>query len=154
MSIEIILIPLAIKAGAFILGASIVAARKSAAEDPDPENVICFETQFKDLTLLQRALQDFNYPCIVEGGQLETSYTHARLIFAPDEMGVFNAYLVGEGSINEVQVILADLHAQYKRLVQQQTYETLLSRAKEKNMLLEREEILEDNSVVLTFTIS
>ncbi len=147
MSIEIVLIPMALAAAA-----GWVAAKRPAPEDA--ANVVCFETQFKDVNLLQQALQDFQCPFVLEGEQVQSSHGRARLIFSPDEQGIFNAYLVGDAPVEEAQAFLADLHDQYKRLVQQQSYETLLRRANERGMVLEQEEILEDNSVVLTFTVS
>ncbi len=154
MSVEIILIPIALKVGTMALvgAAGLVAARRLASDDS--EQVICFETQFKDIALLQKALQDFDCPFVLDGEQVQSNHGQARLIFAPDEQGVFNAYLVGNASIEEAETFLYALHDQYKRLVQQQSYETLLRRANEQSMVLEREEVLEDNSVVLTFTVS
>lgn len=145
MSIEVVLIPIGLAAAGWI-------ARRLSAKDSD--SVICFETQFKNVNLLQKSLQDFGCSFALEGEQVQSSYGRANLIFKPDEQGVFNAYLIRDASVEDTQTFLVDLHDQYKRLVQQQSYETLLRRANEQGMVLEREEILEDNSVVLTFTVS
>lgn len=146
MSIEVILVPMALTAAAGWV------ARRNRAKRAHTS--ICFETQFKDSRLLQTALNDFGCASTVSGAQIQTTYNGTTLIFDPDEQGIFNAHSVGQVSVEEVQSFLGDLHDQYKRQVQQQSYETLLRRAHEQGMILENEEMTEDNSIVLTFTVS
>ena len=147
MSIEIILVTMALTAAAGWV------ARRNRAKRAEKAS-ICFETQFKDGNLILAALNDFGCTSTVSGAQIQTTYNEMTLIFDPDEQGIFNAYSVGKISEQDVQSFLYDLHAQYRRQVQQQSYETLLQRAEAQGMILENEELTEDNSIVLTFTVS
>jgi hypothetical protein len=145
MSLEVVLIPLAIAA------AGAIAARKHS---PSLSKSLCLETQVKDTALLERALRDYNCTTRLEANQLHARYGNTQMIFAPNQQGVFDAYIMGNVAIEEAQTFITDLHDQYKRLVQQQSYETLLQRAKARGLVLESEELQADNSVLLTFAVS
>lgn len=145
MSIEVILIPMALAAAAGW------AAKHMASQKPGSS--VCFETQFRDQTLLQKALRDFNCSPKAMGTQVRAVHGQTSFVFEPDEQGILQAHVEGNLPIEQTQTFLADLHDQYKRLVQQQSYETLIQRAEAKGMVLETEELAEDNSIVLTFTV-
>ncbi|MGK7873195.1 MAG: hypothetical protein AB4426_07750 [Xenococcaceae cyanobacterium] len=147
MSIEVILIPLALGAGSIALARRVAARGQVTA---NPENVLCFETQFKDLRLLQKSLQGLDHPCRLDGSQVQSSHGGDRLVFALNQQGTFDAYFVST-AVNEAKAFLSKLDNQYRRLVQQQSYETVVRRAEEQGMILEQEEVSEDGTVVLTF---
>jgi hypothetical protein len=51
------------------------------------------------------------------------------------------------------RAFLTELEDEYALLVQQRVYERLLSKAKERGLVVESEEVQEDNSVTITLRV-
>ncbi|HEY7033386.1 MAG TPA: hypothetical protein VH482_18745 [Thermomicrobiales bacterium] len=145
MSIELALIPIAIA-----IAGRVGSRKKRARELP---NSFCLETQFKDGAILQASLEDYGCRSIFTGSKVDSYIGGTQIIFEPSESGVFDAVFVGNIAIEHAQAFIADLHDEYTKRVQREVYQKLISRAKDRGLLLESEAVQDDNSIVLTFAI-
>ena len=83
----------------------------------------------------------------------QTNIGDIKIYFQQDESGVFEAVFdnkVEEGAALE---FIDNLHVEYKYLIQQDTYQKLIQRARKEGLELESEEIYQDRSILLTFLI-
>lgn len=111
-----------------------------------------FPTNFKDGKLLYKTLKDYGVnPQMSESGDLVCKVENAELVFhLPADNGVYNVEIKSYGSLNLVYPHLSNIDEEYKRNVQSNTYKNVVKKLKEKQVNIENEEILDDNSIVLT----
>ena len=149
MSIELALLPIAIAT----IGA--IANRKKSQRSTSALARTSFyrETRMTDPELLQIALQNCGCSSVVSGGAVDSVMQSARIIFEPVEGSAFNAVFTGDLSSEQADQFLADVFTEYTRQVQQQVYQKLKDRAAAKGMILETEQLLDDDSIVLTFHV-
>ena len=145
MSVSLALIPVAIA----VAGA--IATRKEAQRDP--QDSFRLETRMKDEGLLNAALESYGCRSVVTGGTVDSALGDTRMVFERDERGVFDALFVGDISAEHAGAFLTELNEEYTLLVQQRVYQNLLSRAEERGLVVESEEIQEDNSVMITLRV-
>lgn len=145
MSVSLVLIPVAIA----VAGA--ISTRKERSQEvPDSFRL---GTRMKDEGLLRTALENYGCRSVAMGQTIDSTINGARILFERNERGVFEAVFVGDIPSDHAQTFLADLDEEYTRMVQQQVYQNLLSRARERGLILESEEVQEDNSIVLTLQV-
>lgn len=145
MSVSLALIPVAIA----VAGA--IAAREERTQDS--HGSFRLETRMKDGELLTSALQRHGCKSVVVSETIDSALGHTRMVFKRDERGVFGAVFEGEISTEHARTFLAELDEEYTLLVQERVYRNLLSKAKERGILVESEEVQEDNSVVITLRV-
>jgi len=145
MSITLILIPVAIA----VAGA--ISTRKERSEGLP--NSFSLETRMKDEELLEAALRNYGCKSVTTGGTIDSTLNGTRILFERNEQGVFEAIFVGDISADHARTFVAELDEEYAQLVHQQVYENLLSRARQRGLVMESEEVQEDNSIVLTFRV-
>ncbi|MER3447928.1 MAG: hypothetical protein C4291_14355 [Candidatus Dadabacteria bacterium] len=145
MSIELALIPIAIA----IAGA--VGNRKRVVQDPP--NAFRMETRIKDARLLSRALETLGCQSVVLGEGIGSSYHQTQIVFEPTQSGAFDAIFIGDIGAEHAHAFLSDLHDEYARQVQEYVYTNLVTRARERGLVLENAEVQQDNSIVLTFSL-
>lgn len=114
-----------------------------------------FETAFMDAKILQKTLQehgctDFQFyennffTCTLEGMHLEFSKENENL---PYKM------LVKCNENELLQAFCDELSEEYTGNTQEETYNKIKDRLKEKNLEISQEELLEDDSIVLTINL-
>ncbi len=145
MSVSLALIPIAIA----VAGA--ISARKE--EQQDPPSSFRLETRMKDEDLLKAALENYGCKHVVTGETIDSTLGDTRILFERNGQGSFDALFVGQVSDQHANAFLTELDQEYTHLVQQQTYQNLLLRAKERGLVMESEQVQEDNSVVITFRV-
>ncbi|MCA2641632.1 MULTISPECIES: hypothetical protein [unclassified Microcystis] len=113
-----------------------------------------FPTSFRDENLLRKTLIKFGMvPKKTEKGELICNIGPASLRFFPSDDGSFFV----EVNARELKLIynsLSTIDEDYKHQIQKETLESLKQRAKERNLVIESEEMQEDNSILLTLTIN
>ena len=145
MSIELLLVPIAI--------AVVHSIGRSRREQLEPTGTFCIDTRFKDSLLLEAALSEIGCTSVTKASSVDTAIGGAQIGFERNEDGVFEAWFRGNIAIPRAQAFISAVDEAYVRLVQQQVYRRLLERAHERGLLLESEQVLDDNSVLLTFAI-
>ncbi|WP_424356364.1 hypothetical protein [Methanobacterium sp. MBAC-LM] len=160
MSVEIILIPIAIAAVTGAIKArneenqELTEAIKTRNEkNQESSGYFTLGTKIKDAKLLEETLKIYGCKDVSTGEDLETECDNARVIFEKDENGVFNAVFLGNISLEKAKEFISDINGEYTKLVQEQVYQKLLKNASERNLRLESEDVQEDNSIVLTFAL-
>ena len=170
-SIEVILIPWAIQALPGIIAgcavAGIVISKKMhlekesrnkkllvGSECSEEENF--FVTKMNNYNLLKNSLEKIEHKIIIcdTNDQIELITNDFSVIFRKNEnTDSFRANFYGKTENDDCEKFLNDLYEEYTRQVQQAVYLELIEKAKKKNIQLESEEILEDNSILLTLDV-
>lgn len=145
MSIELVLIPVGIAAVHSL----------SAFLDREKGNVKIAKTVMKREDLLQKAVEQ--YGCDVKQlneENFETEIGNVKIFFQKDENGVIEAVFDKNLNAEDVTEFIHNIETEYKYLIQQDTYEKLLEKAKDHGLVLELEERQEDRSILLTFNVT
>lgn len=145
MSVTLVLIPVAIA-----VAGAINTRKERLQELPDSFSL---ETRMKDEELLEAALSNYGCKSVVTGETIDSTLNGARILFERNEQDIFEAVFVGGISTDHARTFVAELDEEYAQLVQQQVYENLLSRARQRGLVMESEEVQEDNSIVVTFKV-
>lgn len=114
-----------------------------------------FPTNFRDRELLKQVLQENDiHPIEMENGQLTCDLGNARLQFyqsSPDSL--ITVELSGASNTQSIFRHLSLLDEDYKSYIQERAYHDVKEKAEEKGLTIEHEQILEDNSIVITLNI-
>ena len=112
-----------------------------------------FPTNFRDGELLFRTLKEFGANPVRQGETIQCKVEDTTLIFRQYRNAPFHVEIQNAPDLRKVFEYLSDVDEDYKRCLQSVVYEKLKRRAAEKNLTVESEEVLEDNSIVLTLGI-
>jgi hypothetical protein len=145
LSVTLALIPVAIA----VAGA--MTTRKDGGQDP--RSSFRFGTRMKDDGLLNAALKRYGCRSVVTDNTIDSTVGETRMVFERDESGVFESLFIGDIPVEHARAFLTELEDEYALLVQQRVYERLLSKAKERGLVVESEEVQEDNSVTITLRV-
>ena len=113
-----------------------------------------FPTNFRDGQLLVNTLRDYGLqPDVQAGGEVVCSVEQSTLRFRPAEEGPFSVQVENAPDLRQAFQLLSTLDEDYRRAVQAAAYEKLMGRVEEKKLVVESEEVLEDNSIVITLNV-
>lgn len=113
-----------------------------------------FPTNFRDEQLLVKTLRDYGLqPKVQQSGGVTCRAGQSTLQFRPAEQGPFSVEVENAPNTQQVFQLLSTLDEDYKRGVQAAAYENLMNRVEQKNLTVESEEVLEDNSIVITLNV-
>ena len=112
-----------------------------------------FPTNFRDGELLFKTLKEFGVNPVRQGDSFACKVEDSMLIFHQTQDAPFHVEIQNAPDLGRIFEYLSDLDDDYKRCLQSIVYEKLKERAAEKNLIIESEEVLEDNSIVLTLNI-
>lgn len=114
-----------------------------------------FPTNFRDYDLLKKVLQDNDMnPVELTSGQLTCDLGNAKLNFHQDlPDSVITVELSQTSEMQSTFRQLSLLDEDYKSYLQERAYQDVLVKAEEKGLTVEQEQILSDNSIVLTLNI-
>ncbi|UTR13186.1 hypothetical protein MM221_11015 [Salipaludibacillus sp. LMS25] len=147
MSLTLALIPIAVG-----LTSAISVALEQKVEEGDYYKI---STPIKDERLLKTALS--NYGCNIDNKneqELTTSLGNISMMFKQEENGQFSAAFHKDVLEKDAEDFIADLQQEYMQLVQEQTYEKILQRAKDEGLILEEDTVnTTTNNRVLTFQV-
>lgn len=142
MSLSVVLLP------ALISGVSIATA--------DAEmfgQYYKMKTSMKDENILQEALENRGSHVTLDEMQIEASIGDVDIVFQREEDDTISAFFNKEINQHESKEFLSYTEKEYKRIVQQKTYEKLLERAKHEGLVLQSDKVNEENTIVLTFGV-
>ena len=128
MSVEILLIPIAI--------AAVGAIKASNNENQEASDLISIKTKIKDAKLLEKSLKIYGCKNVSMGEILETEINQSRIIFEKDENNIFNAIFIGNISLEDANEFILGVNEEYTKLVQEQVYKKLLKNADNYNLRL------------------
>ncbi|MDL2214211.1 hypothetical protein LJB76_01465 [Clostridia bacterium OttesenSCG-928-O13] len=159
MSVSIVLFPIALALFASVGSAATVTsivvdqfkAKKNAARQDLPP----MPTTFTDATLLEKTLQEHG---LVASSVAENDLvfkTEAGLLHYHRQQAGENFYVTAEQleDVDGLMAELACLDEEYRQNVQSFTYHQLLDNLPQNNMTLQNEQILDDNSILLTIDV-
>ncbi|MCM3694291.1 hypothetical protein [Neobacillus niacini] len=120
--------------------------------EKEPAHV--FPTNFRDGNILTRTLKEFGVNTIQgNNGDISCTVQGTHLTFRQNGESPFSVEIKNAPSLQDIYMYISDVDDEYKRCVQALVYEKLKQRAAEKNLSVESEEVLEDNSIVITLNI-
>ncbi len=154
MSVTLSLTALAIVAGSTISSTALMTFLGSKSEIEEPIEAECLETMFVDCDLLAKTLNE--HGCcvtVVSENEIIVETSCGNLRYARNSAAeAFGLYI---NEVNDPQALIENLKAfefEYGKNVQAYTYDHILSNLSE-DMTFQEEEILEDDSLLLTITI-
>ncbi len=113
-----------------------------------------FPTNFNNEQLLVETLREHGLqPSVEPSGEVNCYIGQSTLRFRPAERGPFSVAIENAPNLQQIFHFLSMLDDEYKRGVQTEVYENLMSRIERKNLTVESEEVLEDNSIVITLNV-
>lgn len=122
---------------------------KQLASAPPPS----YPTNFRDGELLFRTLKEFGVNPLRQGGAIICKVEQSVLTFRQFDDHPFFVEIQNAPDLKKIYEYLSDVDEDYKRCVQDLVYQKLMQRAAEKQMTVESEQVLEDNSIVITLNV-
>jgi len=120
---------------------------------PKPEKET-FPTNFADKDLLIRTLREYGvHPRELSNGDIQCKVDDCILVFHKEGESSYEVEVKGAASLQGVYHSLAALDEDYRRIVQEYTYKNVVQKLQKSDMKIESEEILDDNSILLTINI-
>jgi hypothetical protein len=153
MSIEVLLIPLALAALAGGARMMQEAAPESVKTSSGLSSAIQARSVAKDRRMLEEALVRLGSSVTVDEETLAATLEGREILFAPDAEGVYWAKADAGAWREQFEHLLSSVDQEYGRQVQLDVYRKVIARAAERGLQLEMEQRDGDNSIVLTFVI-
>ena len=114
----------------------------------------CFDTPFTDREVLLKTLEEHGLNDIQDSnGTITGSIENYKLKF--EQKGQEQPYhlTIICPEDNDTEEKVADISSEYTLNVQEQSYLSIVENLKQNNMEIEEEEVLEDNTIVLTINL-
>ncbi|WP_338552776.1 hypothetical protein [Paenibacillus sp. KS-LC4] len=112
-----------------------------------------YPTNFRDGELLFRTLKEFGVNPLRQGDAIICKVEQSVLTFRQSADHPFYVEIQNAPDLKKIYEYLSDVDEDYKRCVQDMVYQKLMQRAAEKKMSVESEQVLEDNSIVITLNV-
>ena len=113
-----------------------------------------FPTNFRDPELLVKTLADYGLtPVLSQDGTIECQANGSQLIFRQEQDRPFSVEVRNAPDVRQVYQHLSEINDGYCQNVQTRTYQNLKSRIAQRGLVIEQEEVLDDNSIVITLNI-
>ena len=152
MSASAILVPLAISMIASAITPS--KAKKQLAAAQQQQTGICLETSFNDTDLLLKTLQEHGVPVVQEAeDRFVTQLDDATIVYR--RLSADGPFVMDIGDLGDIACLMDELDCienEYNGNVQTYTYERVMNNLPE-DMVVESEEVMEDNSIMITLTV-
>lgn len=134
-----------------------VELEQAVVQAPIPQQMVkqIFPTNFRDFDLLKKVLEDNEFnPVELKSGQLSCDIGNAKLNFNQDiPDSIITVELSKTMELQSVFRQLSLVDEDYKSYLQERAYQDVLTKAEERGLTVEQEQILPDNSIVLTLNI-
>lgn len=146
MSIEIVLLPLAIAA---------VSAWRAGKAEEDSANprIVTVETRMRDEGLLELALNDTGARVTTANKEITADWLGIRSVFRRAEDGVWRVALTGDVDEKRATEIALSVDRAYGLRVQQAVVARLRERAEVAGMRIESEHVEDDASILVTLNL-
>jgi hypothetical protein len=148
MSLEIILIPLAI--------ALITKAQSKTKEDyrSASSHQVAVETRMKNLELLQNAMRNIGCTTTMQESEISASLNSLNFTFKKNSQGIWAATFEAGTTFEDAEQIIGQIDKAYGIEVQTEVLRKIKERAPQSGMTLESETINEDSSVTLVLAVN
>lgn len=111
-----------------------------------------YETVFKDEQLLLKTLNEhFVENITTNNGKIYGNYENIQFEFEKNNNGLYVMHI--EHKENENLDIVKELGEEYQLNVQEQSYKNIKKNLEKQNLKIDTEEVLEDNSIMLTVNL-
>jgi len=131
---------------------SVPSARAETTEKKVP--TATFPTNFRDGELLFRTLKEFGVNPTRHGSEIRCQAEKSTLTFRQAGAdGPYGVEVTNAPDLRKVYEYLSTVDEEYKRCVQAMVVEKLKERAADREMTVESEQVLEDNSILLTLNV-
>lgn len=153
MSVTLTLVPLAIAVGISLTAAS--TSLLSQHRNTAVENIPPLETAFTDANLLHKTLTQ-------HGLQVQTTHENELIVRSPsgvlryfrhNNTQPFSLQMSNISNMRELLDSVDELENEYGRNVQTFTYNKVMTSLHEHGMTVDQEEVLEDDSILLTLNL-
>ena len=122
--------------------------------EPEPEPEYTFPTIYTDTSVLKYALKNSGINSQVQGDNFEFSLDGFNASIYKSGGSNYEFKIVGKCDLEKIHGYFSKIETEYNKIVQYNIIENIRSRvAKSPTMQLEQEQVLEDNSVLLTIRI-
>jgi hypothetical protein len=149
MSIEIVLIPLAIAL------TKEIAEGVSNLSETNNNDFTILDTRMKDESLLKQALEEWTCSFReVEALDSLQQLHENEVTFMMNKEGCYSLVLQKSADKDSFQEWIEKVETSYTHYLQQRVYLNLVEKAKEQGMILENEELFEDHSIQLTYILN
>lgn len=112
------------------------------------------ETPFMDENILLKTLEEHGVQNIKnEFGKIQCEYNSYFLVFEKNETNKPYYLTIKYLEKDNVEEKINDLHSEYALNVQEDAYLNIVEKIKDNNMQIENEEVLDDNTIVLTINL-
>ncbi len=143
----------------FINDVEIIAQRKifNYNIENNEENIQekSFPTNFVDEKLLIKTLVDYGINTqVFKDGTIQCNVDNTSLIFHKENSSNYEVKIIGNSQIRGVYEQLNAIDEEYKKNVQSYTYNKVVEKLKQTNMEIQSEEVMEDDSLLLTININ
>jgi hypothetical protein len=113
-----------------------------------------FPTNIVDKTLLLKTLKEYGVYCTeLSNEDIECKVEDCILTFHKEGETNYEVEVIGAVSLRGAHQHLTIIDEEYKQNVQEYTYQKVVKKLESSDMYIEKEEVLEDNSILLTITI-
>jgi hypothetical protein len=110
-------------------------------------------TNFKDKNILMKTLREYGLEPNVENNNIIVKIDKTELKFLNKDNGPFTVEIINALDLKDIFNQLSLMDESYKNNVQSYSYEQLKQNLNERNMQIDYEEVLEDNSIVITVNL-
>jgi hypothetical protein len=148
MSLEIILIPLAI---------ALITKAQSKAKEDNPNTAshqVAVETRMKNLELLQNAMRNIGCITTMQENEIAASLNSLNFTFKKNSQGIWAATFVAGTTLEAAEQVIGQIDKAYGIEVQAEVLRKIKERAPQSGMTLESETINEDSSVTLVLAVN
>lgn len=146
MSVSLLLVPMAVASAAAVHGAT-------AGQDSQGRIVCTVQTRMRDAHLLAAALRDTQATVVTGDDEIIADWAGVRAVFRRGSDGIWSAHLSGDVDTERAVDIVKAVDAAYGRQVQRAVVERLRERSATVGLRLESEQVTEDASVQMVFTV-
>ena len=126
--------------------------KKTVNYERDGSTSIIIPTEFKNSALIEKALFKYGLKTAGNKDNLNAMLEKGSIRFQLNQ-NTFDMILTGNFDDDETKSLYENITIEYKRMVQEDTYNKVLERLKSRDMAVENEVITEDDSIVLTVTL-
>ena len=126
--------------------------KKTVNYERDGATSIIIPTEFKNSALIEQALFKYGLKTAGNKDDLNAMLEKGSIRFQLNQ-NTFDMILTGNFDDDETKSLYENITREYKKMVQEDTYNKVLERLKSRNMAVENEVITEDDSIVLTVTL-
>jgi len=129
---------------------------EESSRKPINENINAYKhpTNMTDETLLKKTLEEYNIQYKEVSGNIVCEVEKTKLVFTKNNMQNYDVEISNIDNFNQIQHHLAIMDEDYKKNVQENTYNNLIKKLHKSEYVIEEESILDDNSILLTISVN